>query len=97
MKYRNVKTGMIIESSSKIAGDNWEEVGVAKNVTTTVKMEETVSQMEIVQKESDKPSSGKEFDAITVKEIKQELDAFGIKYDKNAKKQVLFDLMMQGK
>lgn len=43
------------------------------------------------------PKTGTDFDTITVKQIKQELDAFGIKYDPRAKKQVLYDLMMQGK
>ena len=38
------------------------------------------------------------YDSITVPQIKQELDAFGIEYDKRANKQVLYDLMMsQGK
>lgn len=47
--------------------------------------------------EDQEPKTGTEFDTITVKQIKQELDAFGIKYDPRAKKQVLYDLMMQGK
>ena len=38
------------------------------------------------------------YDSITVPQIKQELDAFGIEYDKRSNKQVLYDLMMaQGK
>lgn len=36
-------------------------------------------------------------DGITVKEIKQELDAFGIKYDPRMKKQELYELMLNGK
>lgn len=47
--------------------------------------------------EDQEPKTGTDFDTITVKQIKQELDAFGIKYDPRAKKQVLYDLMMQGK
>lgn len=36
-------------------------------------------------------------DGITVKQIKQELDAFGIKYDPRLKKQELYELMLNGK
>ncbi|EOD7438350.1 hypothetical protein ACJQ40_002864 [Enterococcus faecium] len=34
------------------------------------------------------------FDSITIPQIKQELDAFGIKYSATAKKKELYDLMM---
>lgn len=35
------------------------------------------------------------FDAITVKQIQQELDAFGIDYDKKANKKALYSLLME--
>lgn len=36
-----------------------------------------------------------DFDGITIAQIKQELDAFGVEYNPKDKKQVLYDLMMQ--
>ena len=35
-------------------------------------------------------------EAVTKKEIMQELDALGVKYDKKASKKELYDLMMKG-
>lgn len=35
-------------------------------------------------------------DTVTKKEIMQELDALGVKYDKKATKKDLYDLMMKG-
>lgn len=51
--------------------------------------------IEEVVEEVDDSADG--IDGITVKEIKQELDAFGIKYDPRMKKQELYELMLNGK
>lgn len=37
-----------------------------------------------------------DLEAVTKKEIMQELDALGVKYDKKATKKDLYDLMMKG-
>ena len=81
-KYFNKRTGATIEVASIVSGGNWVEV--IKEVTEK-EIKETV--------EEEKDG----IDGITVKEIKQELDAFGIKYNPKAKKQELYDLMMQGR
>lgn len=106
MKYRNRDTGVIIESSSKIGGDNWEEV-VAEKKAEPKKVEQVEEAQEEVHKELkateeqpklETPGQPKSFDDITVEQIKQELTAFGVEIPKNAKKQELYDLMMsQGK
>ena len=51
--------------------------------------------VEEVVEEIDDSADG--IDGITVKQIKQELDAFGIKYDPRLKKQELYELMLNGK
>lgn len=49
-------------------------------------------------KELDEESHNDECDleTVTKKEIMQELDALGVKYDKKASKKELYDLMMKG-
>lgn len=49
-------------------------------------------------KEPDEESHNDECDleAVTKKEIMQELEALGVKYDKKATKKELYDLMMRG-
>ena len=48
MKYRNTRTGAVIDASSKIAGGNWVEISVApaqpkEGTTETVKKETAVA------------------------------------------------------
>lgn len=108
MEYRNIKTGAVITTTSVIAGKNWVQVtnqvdkdDVAKEkvpendeaeeseqVTTEVEEE---PETEVVEDNSD------EFEGITKLEIKQELDAFGIKYNQNMTKSELYALMKKGK
>ena len=106
MQYKNIKTGAVINSACKIAGKNWIEV-----VTDSVEQEKEQEQqeekpvdekqeeksVEQKQEQQEEKTGNADFDAITKKQIMQELDAFGIKYDPRNKKQELFDLMMQGK
>lgn len=103
MKYRNKDTGVIIESSSKICGDNWEEVVAEKKKDEPKKVEQVEEAQEEVHEEPnvieeqpklETPGQPKSFDDITVEQIKQELTAFGVEIPKNAKKQELYDLMM---
>ncbi|MQW23262.1 phage major capsid protein [Lactococcus sp. dk322] len=49
---------------------------------------------EPVETESESVSDDVDIDALTIEQIKQELDAFGVTYDANADKQTLYDLMM---
>ena len=99
-KYKHIKTGAIIYSPFKIVGKNWVEV--TENEVTENEVVETVdektpetleeNEQEIAQEEKDD-----NIDGITKKEIMQELDAMGIKYNPRATKKELYDLMMQGR
>lgn len=91
MKYQNIKTQVIIDVDSKIGGSNWVEVGKPTKIPPKIKSK----------KPENTPVNDTEADNvpnnITKDQIMKELDAFGIKYNVNDKKQVLYDLMMKGK
>lgn len=108
MRYINTKTGAIIDSPCAISGGDWVAEETTVNVVVDTKKEIKVAQakkLDAIIKPS--VSVGPDVDAIeediegmediTIKQIKQELDAFGIKYNPRAKKQELYDLMMQGR
>ena len=103
VKYISRKTGAIIETECQLLGD-WvkfedranDEEKVSSDVPDKVKDTPDVKQIvEVVVEEIDDSADG--IDGITVKQIKQELDAFGIKYDPRMKKQELYELMLNGK
>lgn len=112
MRYLNKKTGAVIDSSFVISGGDWVLEGetpqvqqeievldqqVNQQVTPPNNIEEPPKQETVVPQTNAKGANDA-YDSITVAQIKQELDAFGIEYDKRANKQVLYDLMMsQGK
>lgn len=108
MRYRNLKTGAIFDSPCIISGGDWVTEDTTVNVVVDTKKEIKVAQakkLDAIIKPS--VSVGPDMDAteeeiegiegITIKEIKQELDAFGIRYNPRARKQELYDLMMQGR
>ena len=102
MRYRNTSTGAIIDSPCTISGGDWVEYTneakeiieeIEDEVEEIIEVEEAASKAEVEPKDEE---GFEGFDGITVKEIKQELDAFGIKYNPRAKKQELYDLMIKG-
>ncbi|QED60694.1 hypothetical protein FUT28_13360 [Enterococcus durans] len=107
MEYKNTKTGVTFSSPCVISGGDW--VLVEDNKKTEQSKREMEKQEkqdqpedkagEVAEKQVEEDKTGDPaFDSITVPQIKQELDAFGIKYSATAKKQELYDLMMsQGK
>lgn len=109
MKYKNTKTGVTFSSPCVISGGDW--VLVKKEQSSNDKSKEDVSAQHEpdadpeIQKTDSEPDGDTEtktgdatYDSITIPQIKQELDAFGIKYSATAKKRELYDLMMaQGK
>jgi len=90
MEYRNKKTGFTFFSNCKIGGKDWEEVNPNEKTEEPAENDEIPSVTPVEKNADDHRDS----DGITVKEIKQELDAMGIKYDPKLKKQELYDLMM---
>lgn len=90
-RWKNKNTGAIIETESILKG-YWEKFIPEKNkVIQNETIEEELKNEDSHQEESD------DLKDITIKDIKQELDALGIEYDPKAKKQELYELMMQGK
>ena len=103
VKYVSRKTGATIETECQLLGDwvkfenrpsNEEKV----NVDVPDKVSDTPDAKQIVEEVAEViDDSADGIDGITVKQIKQELDAFGIKYDPRLKKQELYELMLNGK
>ena len=98
MRYRNTKTGAIINSPCSVSGGDW----VAEETTIAIEVDveeipEVLENKELKEPEEPEVDLDEGFDGITIKQIKQELDAFGIEYNPRAKKQELYDLMMQGR
>jgi hypothetical protein len=79
MKYRNIKTGAVIDSSSIIGGENWVPVIEEKKAVEPV--------IEIVE------NPVKTIDEMTKKEIMAELDSMGVEYNPRANKTELYNLM----
>ena len=116
MRYKNTRTGAVIDSLCNISGKYWVKVEERTSDEEKVKIEDNGNDEEKVNtdepdKVTDTPDvkqiieevveeiddSADGIDGITVKQIKQELDAFGIKYDPGMKKQELYELMLNGK
>ncbi|MGX7134320.1 hypothetical protein [Enterococcus thailandicus] len=95
MRYKNTKTGAVIDSSFVISGDDWARVEkpkeqIKQEIHQVIDEEQQEEQQEAIESKT----GDENFDSITVPQIKQELDAFGIEYNPRAKKQELYDLMM---
>lgn len=94
MRYKNSKTGAIIDSLYQVMGGDW--VIYDSKLVKQIEPIETpiVEQAPQAADTPDENTGNADFDSITKPQIMQELDAFGVKYDKRATKQVLYDLMM---
>ncbi len=102
MRYRNLKTGAIFDSPCVISGGDWvaEEtiIAIKTEIEETIKGKKVEGEIKKVTKEIIEVEEEIEgIEGITVKEIKQELDAFGIKYNPRANKKELYDLMIKGR
>lgn len=97
MRYRNTKTGAIINSPCSVSGGDW----VAEETTITIEVDveeipEVLENKELKEPKEPEVNLDEDIDGITVKEIKQELDAMGIEYKSYMKKDDLYKLMMEG-
>lgn len=108
MEYKNTKTGVTFSSPCVVSGGDW--VLVADEPKTdeepkAINEEETENTVDDAEKSAATPEQQADeqdeqvagLEGITKKQIMQELDAFGIKYNPSSKKKELYDLMMQGK
>lgn len=90
MRYFNTLTKATIDTEFKISGGDWVlEDELEKVVVGTD--DDTQKEVEQVSEET---TGDEKYDSITKAQIMQELDAFGIEYDKKATKRVLYDLML---
>jgi hypothetical protein len=90
MRYFNTLTKATIDTEFKISGGDWVlEDELEKVVVGTD--DDTQKEVEQVSEET---TGDEKYDGITKAQIMQELDAFGIEYDKKSTKRVLYDLML---
>lgn len=89
-EYINTKTGARISSPDILSGENW----IAYDGKEKIEEEstETVIEKPIEENPAEEDPA---LDAITKKQIEQELEALGIEYDPKAKKADLYKLMQE--
>ena len=97
--YRNKRTGAFIDTDSKLSGV-WEEYIPSKEPELieepNIKIETETREIEESKKHVSK-GIDRTIDDVTVNQIKQELDAFGIEYNPRAKKAELWKLMKESR
>lgn len=91
MRYFNTLTKATIDTEFKVSGGDWVlEDDAKKQVLENDKAEAKQKPTETV---SEVTTGDEKYDSVTKAQIMQELDAFGIEYDKKATKRALYDLM----
>lgn len=105
MRYINTKTGAVVDSSFSISGGDWVLEAAIKEKEVIEQEQQIIVEQQVIEQEeqveeppkqepSNPTGASDHYDGITKAQIMQELDAFGVTYDKRANKQVLYDLMM---
>ncbi|MCB6851744.1 hypothetical protein [Lactococcus lactis] len=98
MRYFNTLTKATIDTDFKISGGDWVLENESKEAVVDIQANDADSKKAEQDQVVEESNVDGDYDGITKAQIMQELDAFGVKYDKRANKQVLYDLMMeQGK
>lgn len=98
MKYRNIRTGVVIDTPCTVSGGNWVLEDKQTDNTVIINSEEiapNVSNEVPIENEEQQEQNSTDQDEITKAQIIQELEAFGIEHNPRDKKHVLYDLMMQ--
>lgn len=98
MRYFNTLTKATIDTDFKISGGDWVLENESKEAVVDIQANDADSKKTEQEQVVEESNVDGHDDGITKAQIMQELDAFGVEYDKRANKQVLYDLMMeQGK
>nr|WP_101944651.1 hypothetical protein [Lactococcus lactis] len=98
MRYFNTLTKATIDTEFKISGGDWVLENESKEAVVDIQANDADSKKAEQEQVVEESNVDGNYDWITKDQIMQELDAFGVRYDKRANKQVLYDLMMeQGK
>ena len=98
MIYFNTLTKATIDTDFKISGGDWVLENESKEAVVDIQANDADSKKAEQEQVVEESNVDGNYDGITKNQIMQELDAFGVEYDKRANKKVLYDLMMeQGK
>lgn len=98
MRYLNTLTKATIDTDFKISGGDWVLENESKEAVVDIQANDADSKKAEQEQVVEESNVDGNYDWITKDQIMQELDAFGVEYDKRANKKVLYDLMMeQGK
>ena len=98
MRYFNTLTKSTIDTDFKISGGDWVLENESKEAVVDIQANDADSKKAEQEQVVEESNVDGNYDGITKDQIMQELDAFGVEYDKRANKKVLYDLMMeQGK
>ena len=89
MRYFNTLTKATIDTEFKISGGDW----VPEDELEKVVVDTVDDKQKEVEQVSEETTGDEKYDSVTKAQIMQELDAFGIEYDKKATKRALYDLM----
>ena len=89
MRYFNTLTKATIDTEFKISGGDW----VLEDELEKVVVDTVDDNQKEVEQVSEETTGDEKYDSVTKAQIMQELDAFGIEYDKKATKRALYDLM----
>ena len=95
MKYFNTLTKATIDTDFKISGGDWVLENESKEAIVDIQANDADSKKAEQEQVVEESNVDGDYDGITKAQIMQELDAFGVEYDKRANKQVLYDLMME--
>ena len=94
MRYFNTLTKATIDTEFKISGGDWVLEDELKKVVVDIVVDTDDDKQKEVEQVSEEATGDETYDGITKAQIMQELDAFGVEYDKKATKRVLYDLML---
>ncbi len=93
MRYFNTLTKATIDTELKISGGDWVLEDELEKVVADIVVDTVDDKQKEVEQVSEETTGDEKYDSVTKAQIMQELDAFGIEYDKKATKRVLYDLM----
>lgn len=93
MRYFNTLTKATIDTEFKISGGDWVLEDELKKVVADIVVDTVDDKQKEVEQVSEETTGDEKYDSVTKAQIMQELDAFGVEYDKKATKRVLYDLM----
>ena len=91
MRYFNTLTKATIDTEFKVSGGDWVLEGDAKK--QTLDNDKVEAEQDPAEPVAEETTGDEKYDSVTKVQIMQELDAFGIEYDKKATKRALYDLM----